>query len=1533
MKRFLSLLLAVSFVAVAMPLPARAEETGDATVENDITVEGANDFGELLSDSINEAEAEEQEAETVGYNVTDLVIDGATATVTYETLEDANLVVALYTEDGVQMLASGSTEVTPEATTATVAIEGELPQYFLAKAFLMDDYDFSPLCSEYTTPLYTQEMQELLASTADDYDPERVLALDDTRETNFAVYAETTVRIPVTEGVNTLTDNGDGSYTITSADESFTALQPGDVFSYEYTDGEMLIAKVADIAVDGTTVTITEDEDIEMSDVFSQVKIENEAVTNQFTIDKATGNEGVTLVEPAAHTASRAIEGGESFGKPLHFEIVKAQMGDDGNQVNINGTLDFSVLAQLNYYVSFSRQYIKFVVEASLQGDFDVTGKITNAEIELNTMGWNIGGDRTYARVGLTPVIIPAFEAAVHVGFSWNGAVGFDYTMGGKVNNLSTKPVFRPEVEIEGAVSLTLDLNPNAGIVLETMRLVSLSLSTELGMHVSAHMAGSSFGEDNSKVVRHTCAKCLAGSVFFRPNVAAQLTVCGGDPETVDIWNENYKLIDFHYSFDHDEWGVDTCPYVEYRITILVLKDGKEQEDIQVLLDDENVVTNRNGVAELYHELGTVKVTIQETNGAESSRSFLITPDQTFFTIRLTSNQTGTGGGEEPGEGEGYDDLADNIFGTIGKEEITDDIIDSGKCGDNVWWKLDKEGVLTVGGKGKMDGYTNVRLIPWYMSSSWIKEIIVEEGITQVTSGFSCCDNVLSVTLPSTVTRITAGAFCGCEQLRYVVIPEGVTEIENGTFENCYSLQDVVLPMGLQKIGALAFADTSLHEIEIPDTVTEIGASAFQDSEIEKINIPNGVTIIRDGTFQDTPLIEITIPEGVTEIERNAFGGCHNLTRVEMPESVEKIGDYTFAACHRLESITLPERLKELGNSALRGCTALTSVIFPAEIQKVGYSVLTDCTNLERVIFLNKMTTLPDEFFMGCGSISEVILPSQLEKIGKNAFNGCKSLEKIFLPDSISQIAENAFFRCENLLEMLIPEGVIEIGAQAFADCQNLKTVKLPQSLEIMGASAFNGCQQLAMIELPEQVKILPEGAFSRCATLKMIKIPAGVQQVGSKAFAACDNLEEIWFSNGGVSVDIAEDAFLGDTLSIYYPQNSGIWDAGKLQNYGGTITWIPYTQSMENNSIQTQHTSETATGETASPEDIVEVTIIANNQSENQANKLVSELDVTLSPVAEASAIGSFPEENLSTPSTLAAVGGEYGTTETGSKTASFTGLKPGGSYVLLALANVEAEKPLAADNLLYITQGSADETGNLQFTYIPRMAMGTSYVVACGPSTKDLADAEITVPVMYANGAVQTVRPTVVYDGETLTEGVDYVLAGQVSATEPGDYQCTLRGIYNYTGTVTINYTLSDRLQEITSDTYEIVDGLLYLSAETTANTLLNGLVGTDIGIAAADGAALTGTALVGTGAMLAQGGQEAELTVVFYGDLTGDGKISSSDMLEMQRAILGISKLEGVRLKAATPRSGDSEKPQTTDMLQMRRVLLGIKATMLD
>ena len=50
------------------------------------------------------------------------------------------------------------------------------------------------------------------------------------------------------------------------------------------------------------------------------------------------------------------------------------------------------------------------------------------------------------------------------------------------------------------------------------------------------------------------------------------------------------------------------------------------------------------------------------------------------------------------------------------------------------------------------------------------------------------------------------------------------------------------------------------------------------------------------------------------------------------------------------------------------------------------------------------------------------------------------------------------------------------------------------------------------------------------------------------------------------------------------------------------------------------------------------------------------------------------------------------------------------------------------------------------------------------------------------------------VVYDSETLVEGVDYTLVGTVSFTEAGEYTCYIRGIRDYTGLVECTYTVAD-------------------------------------------------------------------------------------------------------------------------------------------
>ena len=91
--------------------------------------------------------------------------------------------------------------------------------------------------------MYTRDMQELLASTVDDYDPDRVLNLDSDKTTNFAVYGEDTIVIDYVPGVNTVSaiDDESRTYVINNADDQIKALQPGDVLAYPFAVNDILI--------------------------------------------------------------------------------------------------------------------------------------------------------------------------------------------------------------------------------------------------------------------------------------------------------------------------------------------------------------------------------------------------------------------------------------------------------------------------------------------------------------------------------------------------------------------------------------------------------------------------------------------------------------------------------------------------------------------------------------------------------------------------------------------------------------------------------------------------------------------------------------------------------------------------------------------------------------------------------------------------------------------------------------------------------------------------------------------------------------------------------------------------------------------------------------------------------------------------------------------------------------------------------------------------------------------------------------------
>ena len=67
--------------------------------------------------------------------------------------------------------------------------------------------------------------------------------------------------------------------------------------------------------------------------------------------------------------------------------------------------------------------------------------------------------------------------------------------------------------------------------------------------------------------------------------------------------------------------------------------------------------------------------------------------------------------------------------------------------------------------------------------------------------------------------------------------------------------------------------------------------------------------------------------------------------------------------------------------------------------------------------------------------------------------------------------------------------------------------------------------------------------------------------------------------------------------------------------------------------------------------------------------------------------------------------------------------------------------------------------------------------------------------------------------------------------------------------------------------------------------------------------------------------------EYSIIIYGDVNGDGKINSVDLLVLQRHILEIAKLEPIYQKAANVRK-TATKPTSVDLLLIQRHILGLQ-----
>lgn len=179
------------------------------------------------------------------------------------------------------------------------------------------------------------------------------------------------------------------------------------------------------------------------------------------------------------------------------------------------------------------------------------------------------------------------------------------------------------------------------------------------------------------------------------------------------------------------------------------------------------------------------------------------------------------------------------------------------------------------------------------------EEVVIPEKATDEETGksypvvkiadncFAAHEELVSVSMPDTITDIGKEAFTNCTALEQVKVSSNLEVIGDSAFFGCEALSELRLPEGLKKIEDEAFSNCFvLKELEIPSTVESIGDEAF---------------------WACYELKELVIPEGVKMIGTRAFYDCGELTRVSLPESLEGLDEDAFLYDLSMKELIVPK--------------------------------------------------------------------------------------------------------------------------------------------------------------------------------------------------------------------------------------------------------------------------------------------------------------------------------------------------------------------------------------------------------------------------------------------------------------------------------------------------------------------------------------------------------------------------------------------------------------------------------------------------
>ena len=393
--------------------------------------------------------------------------------------------------------------------------------------------------------------------------------------------------------------------------------------------------------------------------------------------------------------------------------------------------------------------------------------------------------------------------------------------------------------------------------------------------------------------------------------------------------------------------------------------------------------------------------------------------------------------------------------------------------------------------------------------ASYITHITLGPSITSLLPyAFLGCISLHEITFQCNLTKLDVSVFSNCN-FTYFDVPDGVEIIGMQCFYYNQNLIKVTLPSSITGIDGGAFSEchpdiqiqfkgqSSLYIdnkqfLILGDSNTTL-TNYISSKENDEIIIQSSILTIKSYSFSgknNLKVIRFQEPISITRIEQNAFYECTGLETIEFMPTLQVIEQNAFYYCSSLYNFSVSRSIQILHENAFRICYGLHEFIMKEECESltIGNNCFCQCTSLS-VIQVNKgLTSIGDNCFEGVQVISFEI-PSSVSSIGQNAFISSSIQTITFESNSnLSMINASCFRMMEQLSSFSFHDNIENISRYSFEGTA-LTHVIIPKSVQFLGEGCFKSCHNLISFEIPEDSSLstIEYGVFEDCIQLKQI--------------------------------------------------------------------------------------------------------------------------------------------------------------------------------------------------------------------------------------------------------------------------------------------------------------------------------------------------------------------------------------------------------------------------------------------------------------